>query len=105
LTIFFIAYGLALFFYSRWLAQTRVAALGNLSRFPVGRRIFAFIGVLLFATAPPLANLVYESWSAKTLNDFAFLAFVAAWIISAVPGIAVSRKILKAAGIDPDKEL
>lgn len=102
--IFFTIYGSAFFGYSRWLAQRRVAALNAPSQFGVERRIWAFLGLLSFAAAPPLAELAVRAWEVTALDNLAFLAFVGAWLISAVPGVVVSRRVLQAGGINPDEE-
>lgn len=102
--IFFTVYGLAFWGYSRWLAQIRVAALTTPAQFGVARRIWAFLGVLLFAAAPPVAELAVRIWEAKALDNLSFLALGGAWLISAVPGVVVSRRVLKAGGIYPDEE-
>ena len=104
LAIFFTVYGAAFFGYSRWLAQRRIAAVMDPSQFGLKLRILAFAGVLSFAAAPPLAELAVRVLETNALDNLAFFAFVGAWLISAIPGVIVSRRTLKAAGINPDEE-
>jgi hypothetical protein len=98
--VFFILYGLAFLGYSRWVAQRRVAALSSTSQFGARQRILAVLGLLSLVMAPPLVELIVRIWHAKALADSAFLAFGGAWVTSAVPGVVVSRRMLKAGGID-----
>ena len=101
--VFFILYGFAFLGYSRWVAQRRVAALSSPSQFGAKQRILAILGLLSLATAPPLVEFIVQIWYATALSDSAFLVFVGAWLTSAVPGVIVSRRTLKAGGINPDE--
>lgn len=101
--VFFILYGFAFLGYSRWVAQRRVAALSGSSQFGSKQRILAILGLLLLVTPPPLVELIVRIWYAKDLTDSAFLGFAGAWLTSAVPGVIVSRRTLKAGGINPDQ--
>jgi hypothetical protein len=100
--VFFIFYGFAFLGYSRWVAQRRVAALSGPSRFGTRQSILAMLGLLSLAAAPPLVELIVRIWYGKALTDSAFLAFASAWLTSAVPGVIVSRRILRAGGLNPD---
>jgi hypothetical protein len=102
--VFFAAYGIACYGYLQWLARRRVAALIDPSQFGIRQRILALVGSISLAVAPPLAELTVRIWEAKEFSDVVFLAFIGAWLISALPGIVASRKTLKAGGIDPDEE-
>lgn len=101
--VFFALYGFAFLGYSRWVAQRRLAALSNPSQFGAKQRILAILGLLSLAMTPPLVELIIRTGFAKALSDSAFLAFICAWLASAVPGIMVSRRTLKAGGINPDE--
>ena len=102
--VFFVVYGTAFLSFHCWLAQRRVAALSDPSRFKTNLRILAFLGGCSFAVAPPLVELAFRIWDGKDLGNWAFAAFLGAWVISACPGVVLSRKMLRAGGIDPDKE-
>lgn len=102
--VFFCAYGFAFLSFYRWLARRRVAALTDLSQFGTNLRIVAFLGSCSFAVAPPLVELGFRIWDGKGLENWGFAAFMGAWVISACPGVIVSRRMLRAGGIDPDKE-
>jgi len=103
-TIFFAVYGVAWFSYLQWLAQRRIAALTDPSQFGIKPRMLAFVGSISFAAAPPLAELAIRIRESKEFSDLMFIAFIVAWVISALPGIFASRKTLKAGGINPDQE-
>jgi hypothetical protein len=102
--VFFILYGFTFLGYSRWAAQRRVAAVSSPSQFGARQRMLAILGLLSLAMAPPLVELIIRIWYAKALTDSAFLAFACAWLASAVPDVIVSRRTLKAGGINPDEE-
>lgn len=73
--------------------------------FSIGARrgTLAILGALALAIAPPLVESIVRIDGAKALPDSVFLAFVCAWLVSAVPGVIVGRRTLKAGGIDPDE--
>jgi hypothetical protein len=100
--VFFILYGFAFLGYSRWVAQRRVAALSIPSQFGAKQRILMILGLLSLAIAPPLVELIVRISHATALSGSAFIAFAGAWLTSAVPGVIVGRRTLKAGGINPD---
>lgn len=101
--VFFVVYGFSFFGYSRWVAQRRVAALSSPSEFGVRQRILAILGLFFLAIAPPLVQLIVRITSEAGLTNSVFLAFAGAWLTSALPGVIVSRRTLKACGINPDE--
>jgi hypothetical protein len=101
--VFFVGYGFAAFFFMRWLARKRVAALNQLSRIGIARRMLASLGILSLAIGPPIAELAARIHFGR-YDDLGFLALLAAWVASVFPGTVVSRTTLRAGGIDPDKE-
>lgn len=100
--VFFVVYGFAFWRYSRWVANRRAAALTDRSQFGAELRVLSFLGLLLLAIAPPLAEL-FVRLSYGRLDDLAFFAFGGAWLTSALPGVLAGRRALKAGGIDPDE--
>jgi hypothetical protein len=88
-----------------WLAAVRIEKRAKASAFESNQWVKMIVGILILATAPPLMELASRTklgW--PRLNDGAFAMFVLAWVVAAIPGIAASRRWLRAAGINPDHE-
>lgn len=103
--IFFSIYGLLAFYFMEWLSQRRAAGLADATQFGWVFRILAFVGIFSLAILPPVAEVFSRVLlNVRTYDDLIFIALIFSWVISFVPAIRVSRRTLRAGGIDPDRE-
>jgi hypothetical protein len=101
---FFIAYSVGSFLFCRWLAVKRVASEKDPPQFREGLRFIALLGVLLLAAGPMGLEIVMRLALGRTSYEgIGFWGFVLGWILALMPGVVVGRRILQAAGINPDE--
>jgi hypothetical protein len=103
LSVFFVGYGFAVFFFLRWLARIRVGVQNQFLRIGLARRMWIICGIVALGFVPLIAELIAGIRFGR-LDDLEFLAFAGAWVASVFPGIVVSRTTLRTGGIDPDAE-
>jgi hypothetical protein len=103
--VFFAAYGFLAYGFMRWLSRLYIASIADPASFKLTSRALGWVGIVCVAILPPCAELLARIvLDVNTYDAWIFILFVVAWLISFVPAILVSRRALRAAGIDPDSE-
>ncbi len=100
--IFFVVYGFIVAKVMCWLSARRIRYPSDTSK--PRTWFFAFGGMIGLAVTPPLTELLVRIYveDAVTKSDLGFAAFSLLRIAAFIPGAIKSRRMLQAAGIDPD---
>ena len=100
--VFFIAYGYLAATAWSWLVRRHVAFVCSGQR-PSFSHDASVLAIALALGALPVAVLLLAGyWSTQQLSFGLIVFFCVSWAGAALPGIVRARRIMRAAGLDPD---
>ena len=98
----FTAYGFLAVVIWSWLAKKRISFARSGQSPGFGDVVMGIVLGLVLGCLPPAALIFVARWSESQLSIASVVVFCIFWAISAVPGAVRSRRIMSAAGLDPD---
>jgi H+/Cl- antiporter ClcA len=100
--VFFAVYGALAAYLMCWFSVRRMRHQNDPSRPRVWIPVLA--GMICLAVVPPIVEVTVRLHveEALTKSNLGLAAFMVLWVASFVPGAIKSRRMLQAAGIDPD---
>jgi hypothetical protein len=99
---FFAGYGVVAAMVWVWLARRHVAFVKSQSSPSLRHDAPVFVLALATGSLPPVALILFAHWFNRPLSTWLVVAFCAVWVLVALPGIIRARRIMFAAGLNPD---